>query len=302
MKNKFIPYQFLLFVLISTLLFPVTLLAKDKLQSARFIDIPWLQKHINDENIVVLDTRQNSTCVSSHIKKALCLDMAATYDSYLTAPIPMIRSLLQSKGLKKENHIITYDNGNLYRAARVAWVLESAGFAKISILNGSYADWLASGFAVNNESRKPKKSTLTPSVNPDTVASLTRTVLAINNPNNYVIDVRSKAEYSGNYVDTQQAKRYSVKYPKTSRRGHIKSAINIPWSVNLAGHTKGLKPLDELKKYYSFLEKSHPIVLYCTAGDGSALSYAVLKSLGYDAAIYDGGWYEWSAHLTLPIE
>lgn len=286
----------------SALIFPAALFAKGKLQSARFIDIPWLQQHINDEKIVVLDTRQNSTCVTSHIKKALCLDMAATYDSYLTAPIPMIQNLSQNHGLTKEDHIITYDNGNLYRAARVAWVLESAGFTKISILNGSYADWVTSGFAVSNESSNPKKSTLTPSINPDTVASLTQTVLAINNPRNHVIDVRSKAEYSGNYVDVQQAKRYNVKYPKTARRGHIKNAINIPWHVNLAGHTKGLKQIDELEKHYSFLEKDHPIVLYCTAGDGSALSYAVLKSLGYDAAIYDGGWYEWSAHLTLPIE
>lgn len=303
MKNNVVYRKSLSFSLVLALICPITLFANNlDLQSLRFVDQTWLQQRINDKNIIVLDARLNSICNKGHIKKALCLDMAATYDSYLTAPIPMIQSLLESRGLKKENHIITYDNGNLYRAARVAWVLESAGFDKVSILNGSFANWKASGLAVSDKQLPSKTSSLTPSVNPDTVASLTQTVLAVNNPNNHIIDVRSKAEYSGNYVDVRQAKLYDVQYPKTMRRGHIKNALNIPWDVNLAGYKKGLKTLKELAEYYSFLEKDHSIVLYCTAGDGSALTYAVLKALGYEAAIYDGGWYEWSAKITLPIE
>ncbi|KRT60270.1 sulfurtransferase, partial [endosymbiont of Ridgeia piscesae] len=63
-----------------------------------------------------------------------------------------------------------------------------------------------------------------------------------------------------------------------------------------------LKPLSELRALYAGIGQNKRIITYCNRGKQSALTYFVLRQLGYEAAAYDGAWFEWSNDSTLPIE
>ena len=43
------------------------------------------------------------------------------------------------------------------------------------------------------------------------------------------------------------------------------------------------------------------VVVYCRTGMDASVPYFVLRSLGYDVALYDGSYAEWSRDRSLPV-
>jgi thiosulfate/3-mercaptopyruvate sulfurtransferase len=43
------------------------------------------------------------------------------------------------------------------------------------------------------------------------------------------------------------------------------------------------------------------VITYCNRGKQSALTYFVLRKLGYKVSVYDGAWLEWGNDDQLPI-
>ncbi|MFP6641514.1 MAG: rhodanese-like domain-containing protein, partial [Myxococcota bacterium] len=62
-----------------------------------------------------------------------------------------------------------------------------------------------------------------------------------------------------------------------------------------------LYDLEGLRELYAELEVGHRVITYCNSGNRASVSYLVLRSLGFDVAVYDGGWLEWSDNPRLPI-
>jgi len=87
---------------------------------------------------------------------------------------------------------------------------------------------------------------------------------------------------------------------KTGYFGHISTAINIPFDLNLNASTSKLLSLSELSKLYEMLDKKKPVIVYCNKGKQSALSYVVLRYLGYKVSAYDGSWFEWGRKKNFP--
>ena len=89
-----------------------------------------------------------------------------------------------------------------------------------------------------------------------------------------------------------------------ARAGHIPGAVNVPWNENLTtGVVPRLLPELELRELYAragVSAKSTNIV-YCRTGVQASLSYFVLRYLGYNAALYDGSYVEWSHDATATI-
>lgn len=77
--------------------------------------------------------------------------------------------------------------------------------------------------------------------------------------------------------------------------GHIPGAVNVPMGANLKADGT-LRPVGELRALYerAGVTKDCVNVAYCRTGMLSSVTYFVLAYLGYDAALYDGSFVEWS--------
>jgi thiosulfate/3-mercaptopyruvate sulfurtransferase len=108
-----------------------------------------------------------------------------------------------------------------------------------------------------------------------------------------LLDARSLEEYTG-------ARRYA------ERGGHIPGARHFEWTRGMdPEHNYRLLPVNELKRQLVELQltENREITVYCQTHHRSALSYLMLKYLGYERVRgYQGSWSDWGNRSDTPIE
>jgi len=289
MKYKVINLSRLFFFLVIYLLHLPIAMAEGH---SMIVEPDWLLSHINDENLIIVDVRENDKYIQSHIQNAVSLPVSMTFSKGkrpdLVAPISKIKQLVEQTGISNSSHVVLYEDGSFINAARVFWVLEVFGQTRVSVLNSGYVKWETNGWPVSNEVIKRKSGIFIPSIKPELLATSFQVRLAIDNPNHILIDARPTEEYMG--LES-----------RTKNFGHIPSAVNIPTTLNIDLDVPKIQPIEELIKLYGPFEKDKPITVYCNKGKQSALVYYVLRKLGYKVSAYDGSWYEWSNTPKLPI-
>ena len=257
------------------------------------VDAPWLQEHLKDDSIRIIDVRKPDEYLKAHLPGAINFPFDTTFDSEgpqsLLAPLSVINKRFNQAGIRHSQHLILYDNGSLLEAARLFWVLEVFGHQKVSILNGGISAWQKTNYATTNVVPKIDTSDFIVAINPQSLATTFSVQMILNDPNHTLLDVRSKKEYEG--LES-----------KTEYFGHIPKAINIPISKSIDPVTQKLRPLAELKKIYKELDSDKPVTAYCNRGRHSALTYFVLRNLNFSVNAYDGSWIEWSRNPLLPRE
>ncbi len=258
------------------------------------VTIDWMKSKSDDASYIIIDARTEKLYEKSHIPGAVNLDVQQTYQnstSHRMLSLTGLQRLFEKKGIASGLHVIIYDDGKLIDAARIFWLLEVCGyFNKASIVEGGFARWLDHGYGVSNVSHQVKKSHFNLTVDPDKLSTKFAMRLAVDNPNKIIVDARSEHEYSGkDEVNEQQ------------REGHIPGAINIPWHQAYAEGGYKLKPLEQLQELYLPLRKDKFLFVYCENGRQSAFTYFIFRLIDRKAAVYGGGWSEWSSDSSLPI-
>lgn len=254
----------------------------------------WLKSHLHDNGLVVVDTRTASKYRAGHIDNAINLPVASTFGGKprddLVAPISHIQAIFSNAGIGNETHVIVYDAGNFIDAARVFWVLEVYGHQHVALLDGGYSLWYKRKLPTSNAIVKHAPAQFIPTIAPEHLSTKFSTRLAIDDSTKTIIDARTHKEYLG-------------LTSKTARHGHIPNAINIPFSENIetvAGESR-IKSIPQLKAIYKGIDRDKKVIAYCNRGKQSALTYFILRELGFNVSAYDGSWFEWSMDSSLPI-
>ena len=80
-----------------------------------------------------------------------CVDKSSPYE-HMLPNAEDFSNYVRSLGLKNDSHVVVYDNNNggLFSAPRVWWMLRAFGHDRVSILDGGLAKWCAENYPVES--------------------------------------------------------------------------------------------------------------------------------------------------------
>ena len=257
-----------------------------------------LEDLMGDPNLVIVDLCKAKQFAKAHIPNALFVP----YGDIVRIEKPAMgllpdndsfSQLLSSLGVTDDSHIVAYDDEGGGCAARFIWTLYVFGHENASLLNGGLHSWANEGHALTNQ-----PSTATPSdywLTNSGMQTVTRDYILrhYNNTNVALLDARTIQEFTGE-------KKFAEK------GGHIPGAIRYEWTdVMDKEHNMRLLDDDVIQAQLNDLglTKDKEIICYCHTHHRSALSYLVLKKLGYENVKgYPSSWSDWGNQADTPVE
>ena len=283
---------------IALLLFSVVAFGQQKsndgVRSDMLVSTQWLSQHLKDPSIVILHLADNALDYKrGHIPGARYLPMKGitTDAGPINTELPSVEALQKlfaDLGVGDNTRVIIYATNWFPNAARVWYTLDYLGHGdKAALLDGSIEQWLVENRPVSGETPKHTAATFTPHVN-EKVRALIDEAKA-----NTEADPATATEQ---IIDARPDRRYKA--------GHLAGASNVYWQDTLvnADDNPVLKSPEQLRAIYAAkgVVPGKKIMTYCEVGMQASHGYFLAKYLGYDAAMYDGSFQEWSSK-NMPV-
>ncbi|HVS31275.1 MAG TPA: sulfurtransferase [Thermoanaerobaculia bacterium] len=269
-------------------------LGAQTLRDDMVVSTEWLSGNL--ENVTLIEIGDRDSFDSAHLPGAQLIERdnlvvrRGSIPNELP-PVAALEALFSRVGAGNGGRIVLYSRDPIL-AARAWFTLDYLGHAaRASILDGGFAKWAGEGRETTTELTLVEpvmfhgRPNLTAVVPFKTMKSLVRWRQELAS-NLVMIDSRSPNQFRG--VEAG---------PDVSRPGHIPGAVSVPWDENFtAGAVQRLLPERELRELYAESGVSHKStnVAYCRTGMQAAVTYFVLRYLGYGGMLYDGSFVEWS--------
>ncbi|AGA32642.1 Thiosulfate sulfurtransferase, rhodanese [Thioalkalivibrio nitratireducens DSM 14787] len=265
------------------------------------VDSTWLEDHIDDPSLVLLEVRYYPSRYFSvgHIPGARQVQRFADLGDNHAVPVMRYPSMeafqetLRGWGVNDDSLVVIYDDSRTALASRIYFLLDLYGFdmERVKIMDGATTEWEA----FNDLSTEP------PEVTPGNVTlepareglviewtDIYRDVYSLRNPNIVLLDARPENQYTGEVMNG------------AVRAGHIPGAVNVEGLQGTDGQK--WRPLDQVAAMYADIPKDKTVYAYCHDGFRNTMAYIQLKALGYeDVRLYNGGWAHWGNELSLPV-
>ena len=271
------------------------------------VSTTWLQQHLGDPDVFVLDVRSAidgggaEAYHKGHIPGAIHSD----YDKagwrvtrggvpFMLPTLAELEKLIGELGIDEDAHVVVVPAGvhftDFGAAARTYWTLKVAGVAKISILDGGYAAWVAAKNAIEPGPSKPAPKIFSASLNKALIAEAAD-VLKIE-PSKCHADRRAAGHVLRRQAEGAGRKAY----------GHIPGAVNVDSATFYDAKTNRLRPQAELAAIAATLPDG-PAVAYCNTGHWAATDWFVLSELlgRKDVQLYYGSMVEWTSDPSRPL-
>jgi thiosulfate/3-mercaptopyruvate sulfurtransferase len=271
------------------------------------VSVDWLAAHLDDADVKVVeatwfmpgDPRLGRTeYETAHIPGAVFFDIEDVKDKASSLPhmLPSPAETAQAVGalgLSRNDHIVVYDSQGIFSAPRVWWHLRTAGFDKVSVLDGGLKLWRVAGLPVEAGASSATATTVEPTFVPARVADVETVRGHLQAGDVQVVDARAADRFRGDVPEIR---------PGLSA-GHMPGALNRPWQ-DLIGPDGAMLPADRLRAAFAEVgvDLDKPILTTCGSGVSAAILALALAVLGRDEVpVYDGSWTEWGGRADLPV-
>ena len=261
------------------------------------VSADWLAKNLRDPKLVVIHAAgQRADYDAGHVPGSRWLAPAAYLVSTpggLSSQLPspeQADSVLELIGVSDDSRIVI-SGGPIQTSALLFYTLEYMGMAgRVSLLDGGIDAWREAGRPVERTEPKVARGQL--ALRPLSEKLVDAAWVNANGAAAGVslLDARTPEFYSGESSGGQP------------RAGHIPGANNVPFSW-LTGEVSLFRDKAKLQRLFdqAGAKKGNKVVTYCHIGMQASALYVAARILGYDAAIYDGAFEEWSRKAELPV-
>ncbi len=268
------------------------------------ISAQWLKEHLEDDNLVVIDSRFSlqepnlgrKQYEEAHIPGAYYFDLNADLSSTPQKhggrhPLPDISQLtakLSSIGVKSDpaSLIVVYDNSRFAFASRVWWLIRFLGHEKVVLLDGGFDGWKAQGYRVTSAIPKAASGNFVPHPNYDWIVDREVVKNRKDLPGVLLVDSRVRERYLGNIE------------PIDPIAGHIPGAVNYPWQ-DVTDDQGYIQPLEYHQNRWQHCQNSEEVIVYCGSGVTACVNLLSLAIAGINnTKLYAGSWSDWCSYLN----
>jgi thiosulfate/3-mercaptopyruvate sulfurtransferase len=275
--------------------------------STNLVDVHWLAEHLDDPNLVIIDTRFSLAQPDSgraqyqegHIPDAYYLNLNQDLSQSVQThggrhPLPdwdTFTAKLNQLGIHSASpsgptRIVIYDDSRFAFAARLWWMLRYLGHENVSLLDGGISAWKSAGLPLSQAVPSERKGSFTPEPQSGWTVDIETVAAQKDLPTVTVIDSRSPERWRGEVE------------PIDPVAGSVPGSINSFWQ-NISTESGHLKSTDELADYWSQLDLQPETIVYCGSGVTACVNLFSLVMAGHPMyKLYPGGWSDWCSYLV----
>ncbi|BBZ24519.1 sulfurtransferase [Mycolicibacter hiberniae] len=267
------------------------------------VSTDWAESNLDAPGIVFVEVDEDTSVYDiNHIPGAIRLDWRKDLQDGVRRDVvdaAAFSKLLSERGISNDDTVILYGGNNNWFAAFAYWYFKLYGHESVKLLDGGRKKWELDGRPLSSETvSRPATSYTAKQLDESLRARRDEVIAAINTKN--LVDVRSPEEFSGKILAPAH-----LPQEQSQQRGHVPSAINVPWS-RAANEDGTFKSDEELAKLYADagLDGEKETIAYCRIGERSSHTWFVLRELlGHrNVKNYDGSWMEYGSLVGAPIE
>ena len=265
----------------------------------QLVSSEWLNQNLDKVKILdaswhLPNVKRNSfeEYKTSHITNSVFFDIDK-YSNQKTNLPHMLPSkidweiIVSNLGISNSDHIIVYDNSEVFSSCRVWYTFLYFGHNPdlISILDGNFEKWVKEKRPVSKEIAKNEKSNYRANENSSLVINKSKVNENITQNKFQLIDARGEQRFLGLQPEPR----------KELRSGNIKGSINLPFQ-KIINENRTFKKKDELIKIFKSKDISFEKEMAFTCGSGvTACILGLANSIisGKKPIIYDGSWAEY---------
>lgn len=275
------------------------------------VSVAWLRDHLNDPNLVILDSRFSlddeewgeRTYLEGHIPGAFYANTATHLSGEIIPgitgrrPFPepaVFADQLGAWGIDESTQVVTYDaDGGRMSAARVWLMLRWMGHDRVAVLDGGWQAWLAQNGEVTTDVPTPSTAAYPMRLRPELLADVDEVDEHRQRARCCVFDSRGAEGYHGGGVYHDPV------------RGHIAGA-GLADRANTTNADLTFRSPAELRAYYlELLDGVDPgeVIYYCGSGITAAQNVLGMQIAGLEGSrMYVGSWSEWITDPSRPVE
>ncbi len=257
------------------------------------------------QDVLIVDVRSTSEYVKGHIPGALHVDLGTLSEErdgvvHLAKPREEALAVLAQAGIDPRKQIVIYSGMfepvQLKFATWLFWRLENLGYKRVAILDGGYAKWTREERPLERGRYAVTPVTMPELVpRPEILTDIEEVSALVSGAKQGVLaDLRGKPFYDGD-----------EKLKFVRKKGHIRTATNIPGAGFLTQSDRTFRPVAELRTILEAngIKEDTRLITYCNSGASATIGYFVCRLAGHDnVAVYDGSMAEWSIRKRRQVE